>query len=741
MALTPAEQAELQQLEAEQQQLDDAWRKEVMSDPEQRKAALKQVGIGDEGVGESALIGLGKGFSDIGTTAQQLTTFNPTEQKALQKQVDEERRMMGDIGSPIAAMVGQMGADIATTAVPGFGAVKGMQLLGNSYKSIDRLNKAAKALKPVKYLTSPSKSKLGALGKYGALGATGGAAGGFITPVGTDDTRFGQTLKGATIGALLSPVLGAGIHGAGVLTRKGVQRFNKFKGVQESKNSPVAKVFDDLFNDPSVPPEHLAHGQKVIGQFEKADMKELTPGLQDMIHNEVVNKNIGKITSSDAAQDVFIRKQQLANNKMHELRKQVDELTNTPMNRSNSEMNDQIADQVNAILEAAKKKATDASDEYYKSAFSKSISREELKGILNSAPAKEAEHFIKTNPGYQYKLEKLPADLVELESPRVMTARAVVSDENNIKKFNRLNNQKSQLTYKEVEFVNDYKAAQNVVDKATEQVAIGKLDYMVRRLREMAEDEQNKGMVKGTSKTVGSSYSEVANKLDEAIQQLVPELGTARKVYRENLTGYLELRNKGLHKLGGIKAKNIDSAIKNLINADPKDFAAIVETLNKHTPGSGDELVMRWIGKEIQRLAKSKDPSAKTVAKFFGSDKNIAKLKQIVKDPKAKKLVQQLHLLSKYNLKQGRTVIISDGLGGVPGGVKDASRRWVDSILDKLFGFVQKGRAEYLTDSSRWGKDLERLLSQKGSKVDRLKGIDEALALMISLSAGSELQD
>lgn len=141
--------------------------------------AIKATGISDMGIGQKALVGVGKSFIDTSTAAKQLVAYATSDQERLQqlkKEQDEANQMMQYTGIP--GMLGQITGSIAQGAIPGVGV---NALLGKTV------------------LTS---------GITGA--AVAGAGGGLIQPLGTKDTVLGNITQGALLGAGLGTALKAG---------------------------------------------------------------------------------------------------------------------------------------------------------------------------------------------------------------------------------------------------------------------------------------------------------------------------------------------------------------------------------------------------------------------------------------------------------------------------------------------------------------------------------------------------
>lgn len=132
---------------------------------------------------EKALVGYGKAASDIWRAIKQRTGIG--DQDALQKEIDESKRLDAPLMATGAGLAGNIAGNVALTAVPGAGVVRAVGMAAPAAIGAAR---AAMAARPF----------LGAVG----TGAASGAATGALTPVASDETLGGHVATGAAGGAL-----------------------------------------------------------------------------------------------------------------------------------------------------------------------------------------------------------------------------------------------------------------------------------------------------------------------------------------------------------------------------------------------------------------------------------------------------------------------------------------------------------------------------------------------------------
>lgn len=203
VALTEEEQARLDFLKQRQKELSQQRRQEL-SKPEDLEAAKKATGLDEYGTLARTGLGITKSFMDLGASIKQLATSDPKAYAASQKAVTEENELFSKYAGT-AGTVGQVIGDVGMTALPGLGLA--------------------------------SKIPVGLAATTGgrlALGTAGGAGAGFLQPVGTNETRAGNTVLGAGLGL----VGGAAIETAG----KGIKSLWNLK-TGNTKAKRVAQKF------------------------------------------------------------------------------------------------------------------------------------------------------------------------------------------------------------------------------------------------------------------------------------------------------------------------------------------------------------------------------------------------------------------------------------------------------------------------------------------------------------------
>lgn len=166
------EQAELN---AERQRQVEINRRNYVPTQEDLDFAKKATGVGEEGLLESALIGAGKTFSDIGKGAEQIGTYitgNEKRRAQLEQETADERRLMENIGSPTAALVGEIGAGVA---LPGLGAARIAKGIGG-IKGLAAGGAIAGAGYGAVMPTAPGELRSDNILTSAALGGAGGAA-------------------------------------------------------------------------------------------------------------------------------------------------------------------------------------------------------------------------------------------------------------------------------------------------------------------------------------------------------------------------------------------------------------------------------------------------------------------------------------------------------------------------------------------------------------------------------------
>lgn len=739
MPLTPEEQAELDAINEQLSLAEQSVKQNISS--QARADAERMSGVGQEGVLESLLIGAGRAPSNIGKSIQQLTTFDPVKSQQLREEVDQERQLMSKIGSPIAAAAGEFAGDVATFAIPGAGVAKGVGYLGRVSNTVNRLNSAAKASKLGKIATSTPKTLLGKAGKYAGLGAAGGSVGGFTSTVGTGETRAGNTLTGAALGAILAPAAGAGINkllipGAKMAGKASKSLVNRIKGVSDkADNKPANKVVKDYLKDAKVTETDLRKAVAVAEDFKDKGLEHITPPIKSILRNDLLDERLNRMISTDAAQDYVLLKNVDVNKEMDRLSNELDQLVGLSDSMSNSQLLDTVPKAAAMALSRAKGVAQKASEDFYEAASRNKVELGKVSNFLKSPVVQKTMKDIKKDPEYADILHEIDTTLVRMEPEPIKQARLMVNKgREDFDKLWKLPD--GQRTRPQNEFIQDYLEAKSIVDEQAGFMSLAHLDLVSRALRERATKLRTKATREGSSATKAARAEQVAGDFNNLLKELSPELRQAKDAYSQNIGKFMDLQQKGMARLAGADKGQIKGIIKQMNNTNPEDFSDIVKALNAQQPGLGDEVGKLWLVDKLEAAAKTDRNALRNLSGFFTSKANLKKTKEVITDPDAQKLMDRIALIAKY-YTQPTAKGTPGGRLGIP--IGDYSAREISrGVLEKLTGFATNKKVRYLLDSSKWPGDIKKLLKAQNNKKETLLSTDELLSALISLSVGKE---
>lgn len=744
MALTPEEQARLQQIDAELAQADREYRQQLMNTPEVQADAARMSNVGNEGILESALIGAGRSFVNTGRAINQLT-MNPQELAASQQQVDEERQLMSKIGSPIAATVGELGTDIGTLVLPGTGATKLFGQLGKVSSVVNRLNQAANATTKAagKFVGfgAPSATKLGRAAQYigqtSTIGGLGGAATGAITPMGTGETKLGQIASGGAYGALLgapaSALVGkAIIPGAMALGRQVSKGVSRILG-DAPQTSPVSRILSKHLKDSGITTQDLAYAKSVADDFKLKGMEDLTPPIGTIVRSEVLGGRFADMSVSKKNNEILQMRNDEVNRRMTALGGELNDVLKLSEGMTNSELLERIPAAAMTARQEAKGLAQQASRHFYEQAAQDRVAVDAVSNYMKSPIVQRTIKEMDSIPELKQTMNEIKEAVFLAEPAEIKQARALLQSQSD--EYSKIL-KKSPQTLKENEqqFINDYNEARTLVQDQDKLLSVPYLDLVSRRLRERAKELRTKNVQEGGSDLIASKAEQTAEEFNQFLTQSSPALQEARNAYAQNLEQYMTLERQGLFKLATMSKGSIRNTIKTMTNADPEDFSNIVSVLNKQEQGLGDEIGKIWLTDKLEEAARTDKSVLRNLSLFFAKEDRLKKARTVIQDKEARKLFDKIALVVKYYTRPLDSKQ-SGGLFGLP-----ISSFQSQEILTKLWNNVQgvfnRRNIKYLLDSSKWGAEATQLLNGASIDLKTPTGIS-TLTKILSLISGS----